>query len=1650
MMVPIGVQAWDTVTFQSHTEGVSSTNMTQKSSNVHYLDLDLSSIDTDVTFMFYVSNGHGNLGRNDDATENFDLSSASSFTSYGHKGSSNTWTLKHSTSKYAKYKITAEWKSVSGDVHYWDIKIEGTEEKSSGGDTPATGDNNFYLVGNFFNNETSINYNKRYFKFNKQNDGSYMVEIPASLTANMQILSVDGSTTAVYGPGSIHGIHADSGDGNGGWPATDGNVTGNLTKSTTLALNNNYWELTTRNNNTSAGDDDGLYEVSFTLNSSGVPSNWTIKHVSTKRVVYFLSTATGAVATPLYDKRNNANAAYTNATKGYLHFDASNQYWVLSNIVYKDIIDDTGDYYCGTNLGAHKNNRNRDILPTTNKLVYKGNGNRVFATDKYGNEVSPNEQAIAANYLQNNQNATYEVQYNPSNGDGDLAKSHWGMRGQIQFLGGTSADDNIKTVSMVGPAIPGTTSGSTWTWDSTVGDMTWDVTENCYKLTLTTTAAAGQHFRFVANHTQAKNFYETNTTARIPYDGTATSGTSAATEEDPNDVAYTTSGTTSYTESSYDILFNRPAGEWTVRFYLTYDKDQNKSFYYTITGTENTDPDATLTPGTTTWDSYTLNDAKTLTVTLNNDATGYKYSYGAGTTPRTSGTSTAFGDLSYDGTDVKLGSTVVASGTNTVTIRIQGTDGTTDGAIHDYTYTFNPAAATLDFTPKSGFFINKAVITVTNGTAPYTYTITDDSDNVLRTGTSSSATFTISTPGKLTVTDKAGNSAPSSEKFDFTYSTSENYANYYNNGTTAQSVAQEGGADATNIFLKKNADYKNMRIYAWDDTYDQLIQEYQKGKTTTIDSELSELGLTQSSESNWKDIWENGKFIRSEQGTGIHTYNDTRAGFLERDPYVMLTEPYPGTLMSDSRSITIDGEEYYYLTLPLNRLHFANSEVGIIVTRNDDSYTDLGKNADLYKTADYVISSNSSFIYSSVKNSDDTYTNRIFDISELVEPNGNIIFFDNSKVKWSNVYCYAWKDGNASQHNAAWPGVLMADYGNDMYIEEVDPTLYDRIQFNNGSSSQTPDISDFGSGKYVYTYDGANVNKTVKTVNQDRYNTYITTPSKYTVEVQNHPNGDDYLKAMPSDKTVLLDPTWGGVLTSPLTNLGNEETSVPNWNGVSGSVPGYRKMIPTTLTQTVYGLDNSKTYTVQAIVRVWGELHDKVALKVGDGDAVECEAYNSSGISYVNKNGRVDDRYSEGPDPADPYFISGASTLQGWGWQKIEASGKPTAAGNLVITLTPTFVGSINKYDLADVILLEEANTAGNYWTKLPTDATSVAEVKAGEIDLRDRTTYNAFSFFDRNEGNPNAMIKASNRTVIGLRSGIADVQAADGTVSKDAVDHIQSRNTISLNEGSTTDWSGRYLYLYDESSDWSDCNAYGATVGFKMMGAKYDRQFTANQHSTMFLPFAVTTEQLKTAGFKELQMVDVNNVTSANIPLITWDLTKETPTSYTTTAGQGYIVIAGDNGASLSSFIKGGIDVQAANSEEAKKTEATGLVGAYVYCTRNQTETVSGTTYMNYSYLNDKFRALATAAQGGAEIKPFRATFAVPMSVAGGARMLSTFIIDADEVFTPTGVDKLGVEEQLSGNIYTLDGRLVSTNGKLSELSRGIYVRGGRKIVVK
>ena len=1487
----------------------------------------------------------------------------------------------------------------------------------------------YYLVGNFMSDDgNSVNTINKIFRMKAVGNNKYSFDIPATLNAKFYVVDDASHSFGPLAGGSTWNLTL-------GVPSTDGTSSGTMTND--ASDGHNCWKMTDRGITS-----DGMYTVTITDDGNGTPISWEIKHTSLTRVVYFLPDQ--GVAQPAYMTRNSG-ATGDNKFFGNVYLNEDQQCFVLGNI-----------------KGKSAWTSSSQPMPTADKLYKQGNGGG-YAVGSGTNPEMPSGYSDWHKVYPALKNTGFKVQpagamtleYNPSKGQDEEEKysGNDNIGGEVMRASGDPMTI-IESMAVIGNGV-----GTDWNL-SNARAMTYNSTLKCWEVTIVTasTESIDNKFRFVANGSWDNNWYENGTAAtdkaRVPYTGTGEGH--AATEADVNVVEKTTDA---HVTTERDIIFNRPVGTWTIRFYTDTESSSGGNFftykyYYTITGEASTAPEATLSPGTTTWDNYTLNEAKALTVTLEN-ANGYNYSFGTDTSLGSYGTETVFGNLSYNGTSVYLGSTLVAENTKTVTIHIQGTNGSNVGTQHDYTYTFvEPTPITATITTQGGFYINKVMVEVEYtgdagtplywkiGGAPTTsdnlVSYTDDHENFYN------RKFMLSTPGQLYVGDGTNTSDPVT--FDFTYSTSENYKNYYNNGKDAQTVAAGGGKDATNIFLKKS-EFENLRIYAYDWTYDQALRTEQNTANPGLYVESTK-GVIQVSEEGYYIISaDETTATKVAEGTTnaqqARSYADTGFATLLRDPHVKLTNDYPGALMTDSRSIKIGGETYYYLTLPYSRLHASTDEVGIVVSRVKDTHaSNISKESDKYKYPAYggvVLHGNSSFIYNSVDKGGNNYINSLVDISTLVvhDDNANMVYFTNPDG-WAQPWCYAF---SGSDNNGAWPGRPMVKVGNYWCMSFANG--YDTVIFNNNSGSQTGNLAYVSGVKYydkTGTFEGSE-----PVLDKSDYTTFISKPSEVEVEYTRQPNGEDYYRVMSHDKTILLDPTWGGAIKETTTNNYNTEENVPNWNGVTGNDnahSGYRKMIDGELKQLVNNLDKTKTYTVQAIVRGWGYEGAKLKLTVGDGTPTEIDFVNPSAKSYVNKNGRVDDRYTEGPDPDDENIMHGAD----YGWMKIEASGRPSqVTGNLQITLTPTF-GATKKYDLADVILLEDANTAGHYWTKLPNDETSAAAIKAGEIDMQDRTTYNAFSFFDRNEGNPNAIIKASNRTVIGLRKGIADVQAADGTVSKDAVDHIQSRNTISQNEDGTT-WSGLYLYLYDESGKKEDCNAYGATVPFTMIGAKYDRQFTTGNHSTIFLPYSLPTSQLKAAGFTQLANVKEISDVNSDITLNTWDLTKETPKAYSTEAGKGYIVVAGNISgktyAALENFYKpsGGIAVQPAS--DGQTTEQTGLVGNYEYCLRYQKDG----NYMNYSYQNNKFRALSTS---GAGTKPFRATFAVPLgSNASRYTILKAVFVDVDDI-VPTAID--GVETVAEGDsrIYTLDGRLVSNSGKLSELPRGIYVRNGRKIVVK
>lgn len=449
----------------------------------------------------------------------------------------------------------------------------------------------FYLAGNFFTFDTGgINYDDAVFKFQQQKDQSiaqiaetpydvYMVEIPASLTAQAQVMYVDanGNKTGIFGPGTANKT-IDKGTPAMGLSTEWANITAN--ESTKLLDNTqNYWNFSTRNESTSEHSD-GLYEVYIAVGkTSHEPEKWMITHKADKRVAYFISDAPDAIAMPLYDAYKLNSTQFGDKFFATVDLAANRSYYVISNYIHSNsTVDAAKDYGAfALQIGS----------PTTNKLFLQGNGGLDFTGSYPDNLICPNLAPLKvgkANW------GIQIVEYNPSRGKTDKHGTPLGFCGDLQLR----TDHKVLTsVSLVGDAIPGTTyADGTWNYKSNASDMVYDEIEQCYKARVVTTAEAyGKKFRFVGNRDPQITWYEnTDGTepkemAKMPYDSKNPKVLGHTAEaNDPNQVNYTEKGENS--EEDWNIIWNRPAGRWTVRLYFyTYSdgNDPKTAYYYTIT-----------------------------------------------------------------------------------------------------------------------------------------------------------------------------------------------------------------------------------------------------------------------------------------------------------------------------------------------------------------------------------------------------------------------------------------------------------------------------------------------------------------------------------------------------------------------------------------------------------------------------------------------------------------------------------------------------------------------------------------------------------------------------------------------------------------------------------------------------------------------------------------------------------------------------------------------------------------------------------------------------------------------------------------------------------------------------------------------------------
>lgn len=538
-------------------------------------------------------------------------------------GSSNAWKVSYTAGEY-------EYLTVNVDITDGSTRrvwIEGKKTSAGGSGEPGVWsatdvEPGYYLVGNFFSpynrggeynpggDGETIDYEKHvYFKFEEQKDKSYAFSIPACLTAHAQILAVDEyDNKMVYGPGEVFNLHGAK-NNTSALPSTNGAVgticgttaAKKLVGSATIEEGENYWNLVTRNDGVT--DDDGMYTFSFTLDKDGNPSDWQVKHDATRRVTYLIGNMEGATAQPLYDKRKSGGneGAFDNDVEASLYFDGSNSYWAIDFIVNTVTTQEILDQAKKATPDIHATKSVGDCSGTHDKLFFLGNGGYPYSYSDKHDKVWTNQKPFTLHLY-----GIKRIQYNPTRGDNGLSAQDgsYGLSGSIRVMdgGANDADILIKTMSMIGDAVEGTYDAKTgkWMYTSTAGDMKYDANERCFSLTISTVGDKynNSHFRFVANNDAHQNWGETDGNissntgfARPAYDA-ADDDNHSCMADDPNDVQFRKTaredeeGFGSTTPNQKDILWNRPEGIWTVRFYPELDEKGNDISRYTISGTK--------------------------------------------------------------------------------------------------------------------------------------------------------------------------------------------------------------------------------------------------------------------------------------------------------------------------------------------------------------------------------------------------------------------------------------------------------------------------------------------------------------------------------------------------------------------------------------------------------------------------------------------------------------------------------------------------------------------------------------------------------------------------------------------------------------------------------------------------------------------------------------------------------------------------------------------------------------------------------------------------------------------------------------------------------------------------------------------------------
>lgn len=428
---------------------------------------------------------------------------------------------------------------------------------------------NYYLVGNFFDEDgENINYDKKYFRFtNSKDDGTLSFDIPASLSIKAQVYTSDGTC---YGPV----------DGKTGYGISNTHPTAAaVSVNGDLVAGSNYWTFTER-----GPEETGIYTITITVDAAGTPTKWDVTYDKSKRMAYFL-----------IDPQEDPDAV-VHPTYAVVKEDRS-----CSNNFFGNIYLKTGQhcFVVGNLINGYNDDVTAHPVKTTKKLYLQGNGGLDPTTTISGEEKANYTNVLPSKKVGFTYNETklMQLEYSPTRGNqtnANLSENH-GICGEILKSSSQITDEPITSVQIVGNGVVGS-------WElSAAEDMHYNKILDCWEYTFKTNKgeSADNKFRFIANGDWKYNWGEESIKAedqaRTPYTDKNKAGHEASLN-DPNELGFTTNGTAENRNGAGtygDMIFNRPAGEWTIRLFTrtleTEDGGYVARHAYTITGSESKD-----------------------------------------------------------------------------------------------------------------------------------------------------------------------------------------------------------------------------------------------------------------------------------------------------------------------------------------------------------------------------------------------------------------------------------------------------------------------------------------------------------------------------------------------------------------------------------------------------------------------------------------------------------------------------------------------------------------------------------------------------------------------------------------------------------------------------------------------------------------------------------------------------------------------------------------------------------------------------------------------------------------------------------------------------------------------------------------------------